>query len=50
MKSKCEVAEVIIKGRSALIKTSSGAMAFIPIDKICELSRRLNLCYTNYKC
>ncbi len=50
MSDKCELAKVIIKGRSAVVKTASGAIAFIPIDKLCELSRRLNLCYTNYKC
>lgn len=49
-KTPCEPARVDIKGRSAIIRTKSGALAMIPKDDICEVAERFNLCIENYPC
>ena len=49
-KPPCEPARVEIKGRSAIIKTRSGAIAMIPKDDICEIAERFDLCIENYPC
>jgi len=46
----CERAKVIVKGRSAYVTTESGSSAFIPVDKLCDVAKRFNLCYENYRC
>jgi len=46
----CEPAWVEIKGRSAIIKTKSGALAMVPKDNICEIAERFDLCIENYPC
>lgn len=46
----CEKSKVVIKGRLAYIVGESGATAFIPVDKLCEVARRFNLCIENFKC
>lgn len=49
-KPLCEPAWVEIKGRSAIIKTKSGALAMVPKDDICEIAERFDLCIENYPC
>ena len=44
MKAKCEKARGKIVGRSVFIETSSGAKAFVPLEKVCEFIKRFNIC------
>ena len=47
---KCEKAWVEIKGSVAIIRTEDNAYALVPIDEVCKLAKRFNLCYENYEC
>jgi len=46
----CERAWVKIKGAVAIIRTENNAYALVPIDELCKLAKRFNLCYENYEC
>ncbi len=46
----CEKSKVVIKDRIAYLVTERGSTAFIPIEKLCEVARRFNLCIENFKC
>ncbi|MCC6022831.1 MAG: hypothetical protein QXF42_04600 [Sulfolobales archaeon] len=46
----CEKFKVVIKGRLAYIISESGTSAFIPVDKLCEVAKRFNICYENFRC
>ena len=47
---KCEKAWVEVKGSVAFIRTEDNAYALVPIDVVCKLAKRFNLCYENYEC
>jgi len=47
---KCEKAWVKILGKSAVIATERGAKAVVPLAKLCEYAKRLDLCIENYDC
>ena len=49
-KPKKERAWVEIKGKSAIIRTETGALAMIPKDDICKIAERYDLIIENYKC
>lgn len=48
--SSCVEAEVSIMGRMAVITTKDGKKAVVPLRIVCEMARRFNICYKNYKC
>jgi len=47
---RCIEAEVSIMGRMAVITTRDGKRAVVPLRMLCEMARRFNICYRNYKC
>ncbi len=43
-------AEVKLLGSLALVKTSDGATAVVPVDEVCRLAERYNLVLKGFKC
>lgn len=47
---KCVEAEVTISGKMAVVMVSGNRRAVVPTRILCELAKRFNICYKNYKC
>ncbi|GAY25069.1 hypothetical protein ATG_02720 [Desulfurococcaceae archaeon AG1] len=47
---KCVEAEVVISGKMAIVMVSGNKRAVVPLRILCDLAKRFNICYKNYKC
>ena len=47
---RCVEAEVFISGKMAVIMVSGNKRAVVPLRILCDLAKRYNICYKNYKC
>ena len=46
----CVEADVVVMGKMAMITTSNGKKAVVPLRILCDVARRFGLCYRNYRC
>lgn len=46
----CEKAKIKVIGKSSYVISESGSIAFVPVDRLCELAKRFNICYEELKC